>query len=71
MQNILKMKKEIKKIYIFLGYVVSLIGGFVGIAVSIYFIFGNYSKYVKRNGYIMLLISILSSLIWIYVYRFL
>ena len=59
-----KGSKEASQGWIFAGYILSLLGGYLGIVIGLNYIFGNYKKEVKLAGWIMTILGIISATLW-------
>jgi len=56
--------KEASQGWIIAGFIFSVLGGFLGIAIGFNYAFGNYKKETKRLGWIMAIIGFFSTAIW-------
>ena len=56
--------KEASKIWMILGFIFVLLGGYMGIAFGFNYAFGNYTKGTKRLGWIMIILGFFSKEIW-------
>lgn len=56
--------KEPSQIWIFLGFIFALLGGFIGIGMGFHYAFGKYDQSTKTTGWIMAVIGMISLSIW-------
>ena len=55
--------KEASKVWMILGFIFAVLGGYLGIVFGLNYAFGNYTKGTKRLGWIIVILGFISSAI--------
>lgn len=56
--------KEANQVWIIAGFIFVILGGYLGVMIGLNYAFGNYNKNVQRQGWLMTVLGVLSSILW-------
>ena len=57
--------KEASQFWIVIGFIFSVLGGWIGFGFGLNYTLGNYKKEVKKNGQVMIIIGVVVNILYI------